>query len=379
VCGDGLTPRAVRQVQAMGVDVSPPGWTVNRGVRFVGGRTRLELDWPQLVGTPAFGATRGRRDLDALLVERATAAGAQLCTRTSVIGPAQGDPAWGTRLTAEVGPDRTRRTFHSPLVVVASGASGRLPLALGFPRRPGTPIGVGVRRYRRAAERHRDPFLEVVLDVPTSARGRGIVPGYGWVFGVGDGRVNVGLAVYDSAGRYRGTDHRRVFGDWLRATAPTWGLAPEAAADGPVLGGAIPMGFSRPDPHQRGVLLVGDCAGTANPFNGEGIAYAMESGALAAEVALEALGVPAGARREAVLQRYSAELSARYARYYRLGRRFVEVVDNGPALGLGIRYLLPHAALMRLVFKLVSHLFDPGSPEAADRIIAALLRTTPAA
>jgi flavin-dependent dehydrogenase len=370
----------VQQVQAMDIDVTTPDWARNEGVRFVGGRTRLELAWPVLAGAPGFGLTRPRLDLDALLAERATTAGADLLPQTSVTGPAPADPTGGTvGVIAQVGPDRTLRTFRSTVVVVASGVSGHLPQALGFRRRSTAPIGVAVRRYYRSPARDRDPFLEVVLDVPTAAGGRDVAPGYGWVFGLGDGRVNAGLAVYDSAGRYRDTDHRSVFQEWLRGTSPEWGLADEASADGPARGGAIPMGFSRAPLYQRGTLLVGDAAGMANPFTGEGIAYAMESGALAADVAMDALAVPAGPRREMALQRYPAELQARYASYYRLGRRFAATIDNGRAYRLGITCLVPRRAMMQLLLKLISHLTDPGSPEATDRIITALLRVTPRA
>ncbi len=378
VCGDGLTPRGVQQVQAMGVDVTTAGWTVNRGVRFVGGRTRLELEWPDLLATPQFGLTRTRLDLDALLVERAVSAGAVLRMQTRVTGPVLDDSNGRiVGVTAQVGWDGTPQTFRSPLVIAATGVSGRLALSLGFQRQPKAPVGIAVRRYYRSDKRQGDPYLEVVLDVPTSAGSQDIAPGYGWVFGLGDGRVNVGLAVFDSAGRYSKTNHRQVFSDWLRTTPPEWGLADDENADGPVMGGAIPMGFSRSPLYHRGLLLVGDCAGMANPFTGEGIAYVMESGALAAEVASAASAIVPGPRREMALERYDAELSARYARYYRLGRRFVKIIDNGPAHKFGIKHVLPRPAMMSLLLKLMCHLSDPGSPEAADRVIAALLKITP--
>ena len=53
---------------------------------------------------------------------------------------------------------------------------------------------------------------------------------------------------------------------------------------GPIRGAALPMGFNRQPHYDKGLLLVGDAGGMVNPFNGEGIAYAMESGRLAAEV-----------------------------------------------------------------------------------------------
>ncbi len=63
-------------------------------------------------------------------------------------------------------------------------------------------------------------------------------------------------------------------------------------------GAALPMGFNRQPHYTRGLLLVGDSGGMVNPFNGEGIAYAMESGELAAEVIAPGAG-PADGRRRA--------------------------------------------------------------------------------
>ena len=76
----------------------------------------------------------------------------------------------------------------------------------------------------------------------------------------------------------------------------------EANADGPIMGAALPMGFNRVPHYTRGVMLVGDSGGMVNPFNGEGIAYAMESGALAAEVAVQALAERDPVRRERALR-----------------------------------------------------------------------------
>ena len=79
-----------------------------------------------------------------------------------------------------------------------------------------------------------------------------------------------------------------------------WGYQ-EDNATGPIRGAALPMGFNRTPAYTKGVLLVGDSAGTVNPMNGEGIPYAMESGEMAARAAIQALarsgaGPRAGAR-----------------------------------------------------------------------------------
>src|ERR1700749_4234898 len=56
VCGDGLTPRAVKSLVAMGVGVSPEaGCLRNKGLRFIGAGMRLELPWPALGAYPRYG------------------------------------------------------------------------------------------------------------------------------------------------------------------------------------------------------------------------------------------------------------------------------------------------------------------------------------
>src|SRR5262249_42581134 len=149
------------------------------------------------------------------------------------------------------------------------------------------PIGVAVRRYYRSP-RHIDDYLESWLEV----RGRDgdtLLPGYGWIFGMGDGRVNVGLGVLNSSVEFGKTNYRAMLTDWMAGTPDDWGMNDEANADGRIQGAALPMGFNRVPHYTRGVMLVGDCGGMVNPFNGEGIAYAMESGGMAAEVAVQAL------------------------------------------------------------------------------------------
>ena len=88
VCGDGLTPRAVKQLVKMGVDTDPAkGWLPNKGLRVIGGGVRLELDWPELAAYPSYGLTRTRLDFDQILADKAVEAGAVLKTRHTVTGP----------------------------------------------------------------------------------------------------------------------------------------------------------------------------------------------------------------------------------------------------------------------------------------------------
>ncbi|WP_174535010.1 geranylgeranyl reductase family protein [Micromonospora chalcea] len=378
VCGDGLTPRAVRQLIRMGVDTSPEaGWLHNKGLRVIGGGVRLELDWPDLASFPNYGLVRTRLDFDDLLARQAVAAGAKLRTSVNVLGPVLGADDRVIGVQAEVGPDKEPATFHAPLVVAADGVSGRFPLALGLAKREDRPIGVAVRRYYRSPAKHDDDYLESWLEL--RAKGSdALLPGYGWIFGLGDGRVNVGLGVLNSSSAFGKTNYRKLLTDWLANTPEEWGMTDESNAEGPTLGAALPMGFNRVPHYTRGVLLVGDSGGMVNPFNGEGIAYAMESGEMAAEVVVQALARPAGAERERALMAYPQELKARFGGYYRLGGVFVKLIGRPEVMRLATRHGMPHPMLMRFVLKLLANLTDPRGGDAMDRVINAMTKVAPA-
>ncbi|MEU2986291.1 geranylgeranyl reductase family protein [Micromonospora aurantiaca] len=378
VCGDGLTPRAVRQLIRMGVDTSPEaGWLHNKGLRVIGGGIRLELDWPDLASFPNYGLVRTRLDFDDLLAQRAVAAGAKLQTSVNVLGPVLGADDRVIGVQAEVGPDKEPATFHAPLVVAADGVSGRFPLALGLAKREDRPIGVAVRRYYRSPAKHDDDYLESWLEL--RAKGSdALLPGYGWIFGLGDGRVNVGLGVLNSSSAFGKTNYRKLLTDWLANTPEDWGMTDESNAEGPILGAALPMGFNRVPHYTRGVLLVGDSGGMVNPFNGEGIAYAMESGEMAAEVVVQALARPVGAERERALMAYPQELKARFGGYYRLGGVFVKLIGRPEIMRMATRHGMPHPMLMRFVLKLLANLTDPRGGDAMDRVINAMTKVAPA-
>jgi len=375
VCGDGLTPRAVRSLIAMGIDTSESaGWIRNRGLRVIGGGLRLELPWPELASFPDYGLVRPRRDFDDLLARRATVAGARLRERTTVTGPLLDESGRVVGVAARETPDKTPVTYRAPLVIASDGASGRLALSLGIAKRDDRPMGVAVRRYYRSP-RHDDNFLESWLELWD---GEKLLPGYGWIFGVGDGTSNVGLGVLNTSAAWQDLDYRGMLSRWLDGLPEEWGYV-EDNATGPVRGGALPMGLNRSPHYLRGLMLVGDAGGVVNPFNGEGIAYAMESGELAAEVAVQALARPDGPARERALAAYPSLLQARYGGYYTLGRIFVQLIGNPSVMKLCTRHGLPHPLLMRFLIKLMANLTDSRDGDAMDRVIAGLTRLAPAA
>jgi geranylgeranyl reductase family protein len=379
VCGDGLTPRATRQLIRMGVDTSEKaGWLQNKGLRVIGGGIRLELDWPELASFPDYGLVRTRLDFDDMLAKRAVEGGAILRTGVHVAGPVLDDEGRAVGVRATVGPGKEPVEFRAPLIVAADGVSGKFPLAMGLTKRDDRPIGVAVRRYYHSPVRADDDYLESWLELRSALDPDRLLPGYGWIFGLGDGRVNVGLGILNSSSAFGRTNYRAMLQDWLGTTPDDWGMRDESNADGPVLGAALPMGFNRVPHYTRGVMLVGDSGGMVNPMNGEGIAYAMESGELAAEVAVQALARAAGPDRERALRAYPEALKERFGGYYRLGGVFVKLIGNPHVMRIATKHGMPHPTLMRFVLKLLANLTDPRGGDAMDRIINGLTKVAPA-
>ena len=377
VCGDGLTPRAVRSLLRMGIDTSADaGWLRNHGLRIYGGGMRLEMPWPDLAAFPSYGLVRPRTDFDELLARTAQKAGARLHERTTVMGPVIDDRT-GHVVGVTATQDGTDVTYAAPLVLCADGNSSRFSLALGLQKRDDRPMGVAVRRYYRSP-RHDDDWLESWLELWDGEDRDKLLPGYGWIFGMGDGTSNVGLGVLNTSAAFGNVDYRDLLRRWLSAMPQEWGFV-EDNATAPIRGSALPMGFNRTPQYDRGVLLVGDAGGMVNPFNGEGIAYAMESGEFAADVVVQALGRPAGPARERALSAYPQALRDAWGGYFTIARLFVTAIGHPSVMRLCTRHGLPHPMLMKFALKLLANLSEPRGGDAADRLIAALTRLTPAA
>ncbi|MFF3667345.1 geranylgeranyl reductase family protein [Microtetraspora malaysiensis] len=372
VCGDGLTPRAVKQLIDMGVDIDAPGWIRNRGLRVVGGGLRFELDWPELSSFPDFGLVRTRKDFDQIVADNAVRAGVTLLQGVNVTGPIL-DERSGHVVGVTAKQDGEEVAFRSRLVVAADGNSTRLSLAMGLHKRQDRPMGVAVRTYF-TSPRHDDDYLETWLELWD---GDTLLPGYGWIFGVGDGTSNVGLGLLNTSDAFKNIDYRDLLRRWVKNMPAEWGYSEENMI-GPVRGAALPMGFNRQPHYTRGLVLVGDAGGMINPFNGEGIAYAMETGRTAADAVVTALSQPTPARRERVLRAYPQILKDAYGGYFTLGRYFVEAIGRPGVMNFATRHAMPHPRLMRFALKLLGNLTDPRG-DASDRIINALSKVAPSA
>jgi menaquinone-9 beta-reductase len=373
VCGDGLTPRAVKTLVNMGISVSEQdGWVRNKGLRVIGAGKRLELPWPELASYPGYGLVRTRLDLDETLARRAQKVGARLLEGITVTGPVL-DERTGriTGVVAKAADGGEDRTYRARVVVAADGNSSRLSVAMGLRKRDDRPLGVAVRTYF-TSPRHDDDYLESWLDLWDGDR---LLPGYGWIFGMGDGTSNVGLGLLNTSAAFGHTDYHALLRKWLNGMPAEWGFTEENQTQ-PIRGAALPMGFNRTPHYHQGLLLVGDAGGMVNPFNGEGIAYAMESGEILARTIVQALARSRRAETERVLAGYPHALSQAYGGYYALGRTFVKLIGKPTLMRFATKHSMNRPALMRFALKMLANLTDPRG-DASDRLVNGLSRLAP--
>lgn len=375
VCGDGLTPRGTKQLIKLGIDVgSDNGWAHQRGLRFWASGRHWDLDWPDLTDYPNFGLTRPRSDFDQLLADNAAAAGAKLYELANVTGPVI-DP--GTDRIVGVDTKDGRR-FSAPLVVAADGNSTRISVAMGINRREKLPMGVAVRTYY-TSPLHDSDYIESWPELWEGKPGESsLLPGYGWIFPLGDGRCNVGLGILNTSKAFGKVDYKQMLRTWMAGTPDEWGFR-EENRDGRVLGAALPMAFNRTPHYSRGLLLVGDAGGMVSPFNGEGIPNALEAAELAAAAIAEAHYRGIGtASAERALAGYPAQLRELWGGYYTLGRVFTKVIAKPAMMKLAVRYGLPRRVVMQFTLKMLSNLTDHRDGDVYDRLVNGLSKIAPA-
>ena len=422
VCGDGLTPRAVSELIRMAVPIRErDGWVRNYGLCAVGGGHRISVPWPELESQPNFGTAKPRKEFDHLLIRHAQQSGARVWAGMSATSPliheasgrvigvrahlsgqgyAHEDALLSTHPLSQKrseSEDHAKEDSHvyapytgklcssgdellvrAKFTIDASGVSARMAKAVGREQDKRKPMGVAVRTYFESPLARND-YMESHLELRSAREGQSeCLPGYAWIFPVGNGLVNVGLGSLSSRARATGINYRAVMRQWLASTPPEWGLVPENQR-GALASAALPMAFNRQPHYAQGLALIGDAGGMVSPFNGEGIAYALASGRIVAEYIGQALARPQLGQQDRVMRGFTRELKDELGGYYTLGRIFAALIEKPEIMHLCVRYGLPRPVLMQLVMKLLSDAYDRRGGDWMDRVIAALTKAVPSA
>jgi geranylgeranyl reductase family protein len=331
----------------------------------------LELEWPEHPEFPSYGYVVRRRDLDEMVADQAVKAGATMWPAAEALTPLVEDGlvAGATVKRGETGAVESVRARY---VVVADGANSRFGRALGTSRDRAYPLGMAIRGYYESP-RHDDPWIESHLDIRD--RDGNHLPGYGWIFPVGDGTVNVGVGLLSTFAGWKNVNTSRLMEAFSETAPDYWGLSPETSC-GPPTGGRLPTGGSVRPHVGPTFLVVGDAAGSVNPFNGEGISVAYETGRLAADAIDLALRTGDGL----ALRTYDARLAETYDLYFKVARVFVRAIGNPAVMRELTRVGFQSRTLMEWVLRIMANLLRPdelGPAEAVYKSVAALVKVAP--
>jgi len=351
-CGDGLTPRAIKELQGLGIETSD----LHRidGLRIVNKKRSRETPWPVRAGFGSVGAAVPRAILDKRLQDAAQEAGVSILEHVEAASiETEGGEAIGVR-----GVDG--RLHRAPYVAIASGAGSAVAAGVGAGRSRSQLQGIAIRSYATSTLSD-TRYLEASIEIPE----KGGLPGYGWVFPLGDGTVNIGYG-YLTRGE-KGAPLRKALATYHAGIKERWGLG-EIERD---WAWRLPMRVEKR--HGAGWVALGDAAGLVNPCNGEGVDYALESGRIAAET-LKIHQNPAAA---AVA--YERILVEQFDWFLEAAARFAQIIKNPSLLDVMLRGAMLSETTMRATATIlgnVMHSDGRGALESSVRVADWVLRNT---
>lgn len=299
-CGDGLIADALSPLGEVGLDA-----VVRSAGRTLAGISIFSASGIEFT-VPGDCVTLRRRDLDALLVQRAVEGGAAFAQGEALDlvlserGLLQCELAGGKSLRCRV-------------ALVATGVDVRILERMGLATSPEV-SGFAVRQYIRSDQ---------ALDHMVVSFDQAVTPGYGWIFPLGDGVFNVGCGVVaDNSGEKR-LNLRQAYEHFLQHFKPARELIARGKAVSSLRGSRLRCGLGdAPAVHGR-TLIAGDALGSTLPFTGEGIGKAMQTGRAAAMAMHEALAAGDPARLGQYQAWLERELRPLYQDYHCAQRWFV--------------------------------------------------------
>ena len=367
-CGDGLTPRAILQLEDMGFDFTVGEFHRIDGLRSYAGDRFVELHWPENSRFPDWGGVIRRLDLDAQVAALVAKEGVEVRDHTEAFPVMVG----GRLAAVDLAENGDRQRVDPQVIVIADGSLSRFGRVLGTERRRDYPMGLAARGYY-TSPRSDDRFMESQLDLRDGSGAT--MPGYGWVFPLGDGTVNVGVGLLSTFTRWKSVNTTDMMRDYV-ATAPGyWELSEEGKLSEP-RGGKLSMSLSVGPRVGRNWVVVGDAAGAINPWNGEGISYGYETGRLAAHHISQAL------QRDdlTLLPRYEQSLDEEYGLYFKMARIFVKAIGNPWVMRTLAHAGLNSKPLMEWTLKVMTNLLEEDEKGIGEQVywtLASLVKAAP--
>ena len=271
-CGDGLTPRAVAELELLGLGPWLDGKVRNRGLRMSGFGADVEIEWPG-PSFPSTGSAVPRTELDDRIRSVAVDDGARMLLGVKAVDVERDSSGRVTAVTLADG-----RVIGCEELIVADGVRSTLGRVLGRQWHRETVYGVAIRGYL-TTPRSSEPWITSHLEL-RSPEGQ-VLPGYGWIFPLGNGEVNIGVGALATSKRPADAALRPLLSHYADLRREEWDFAAQPRA---ALSALLPMGGAVSGVAGPNWMLVGDAAACVNPLNGEGIDYGLETGRLAADL-----------------------------------------------------------------------------------------------
>ncbi|WP_208858349.1 menaquinone reductase [Mycolicibacter nonchromogenicus] len=348
-CGDGLTPRAVEQLELLGLGEWLDSHIRHRGLRMSGFGGDVEVEWPGR-SFPSTSSAVPRTELDERIRKVAEESGARMLLGVKAVG-VHHDSAG--RVRAVVLADGTE--ISAKTLIVADGARSTLGRVLGRQWHQETVYGVAARGYL-ASPRSDEPWLTSHLEL-RSPEGE-VLPGYGWIFPLGNGEVNIGVGALATVKRPADVALRPLMSYYADLRREEWGFEGPVRAPASAL---LPMGGAVSGVAGPNWMLIGDAAACVNPLNGEGIDYGLETGRLAVEL-LENAGTAD------LTQVWPELLAAHYARGFSVARRLALLLTFPRFLPATGPLAMRSTALMRVAVRVMANLVTDDDADLVARI-----------
>jgi geranylgeranyl reductase family protein len=348
-CGDGLTPRAIGEMRKLGLEDWLRGHTVNHGLRAHGFGQTLLLPWPG-GSLPDWGSAVARTELDDHLRTVAVESGARATDDARAVGVRRD----GVRVTAIEfrGADGSFE-ISCQWLVVADGVRSPLGKLLGREWHRDTVYAVAGRSYVDS-DLSDDPWISSHLELRDEQGD--LVSGYGWIFPLGDGSVNLGAGTLATSRRPAEVAIKPLMQTYANTITEDFGLSGELRMPTSAL---LPMGGAVSNVAGPNWALIGDAAACVNPLNGEGIDYGLETGRFVAEHIASGTGLG---------EAWRSTLVEHYGEAFSIARRLAGIATQprivsalGPA---GMR----SDWLMTLALRWMGNLVDDADRDRAARV-----------
>ena len=350
-CAEYLSPQASRILARMGAldEVERSGAAALAGIRvYAPNGAVIAGDFVAKHGYHGFrdrGLSVRREILDAILVERARAAGARILEGAKVTDLLR-DPSGrvrGVRMTADAAP----REVRARVVVGADGLGSVVARRLKLTRRLRWPRRIAlVTHYRGVADVGEHGEMHVAPD------------GYVGIADVGGGVTTVAAVFPVSRSREISANRTEFLRRWLfdqRRLALRFASAERVT---PVVATGPFASYAR-RAWYPGAALVGDAADFFDPFTGEGIYSALRGGELLADHVSDMLAAPSPALADAALREYDRARRREFGGKWIVERVIGAVVASPRLINRAARRLAARKDLADLLIGVTGNFVPP--------------------